>query len=69
MFHVFISKVEPKTVKIVFEHLDWVVLMQSELAEFDRNKLWRLIPTPKNVCVVGLKWVFKNKIDKEGNIV
>ena len=43
--------------------------MQVELAEFERNRVWRLIPTPEDVSVVGLKWVFKNKYDKEGNIV
>ena len=43
--------------------------MQAELNEFERNKVWRLIPTPPNVSVVGLKWVFRNKVYKEGNVV
>lgn len=60
-----ISKIEPKTVKIALEHLDWVTTMQSELAEFERNKVWRWSSTPENVFVVGLKWVFINKFDKE----
>ena len=48
---------------------DWVEAMQAELGEFERNKVWRLIPTPPDVSVVGLKWVFRNKLDKEGNVV
>lgn len=55
---------EPKTMKIALEHLDWLTRMQSKLAEFERNKMWRLIPTPNDVSVVGLKWVFRNKLDK-----
>ena len=43
--------------------------MQDELNEFERNKVWRLIPTPKDASVVGLKWVFRNKMDKEGNVI
>ena len=39
MFNVFISKIEPKTVKIAMEHSDWVVAMQSELSEVERNKV------------------------------
>lgn len=43
MFHVFISKIEPKTIKISFEHPDWVVAMQAELqvelAEFNIYKV------------------------------
>ncbi|KAL4581752.1 hypothetical protein LXL04_006280 [Taraxacum kok-saghyz] len=41
----------------------------AELNDFERNKAWRLIPTPPNVSVVGLKWVFRNKVDREGNVV
>ncbi|KAL4564910.1 hypothetical protein LXL04_028986 [Taraxacum kok-saghyz] len=65
----FLSKIEPKNVKIALDHSDWVEAMQAELNEFERNKVWRLIPTPPDVSVVGLKWVFRNKVDKEGNVV
>ncbi|KAI3767848.1 hypothetical protein L2E82_18277 [Cichorium intybus] len=38
MFHSFISKVEPKTVKIALDHADWVQAMQDELNKFERNR-------------------------------
>ncbi|KAL4578457.1 hypothetical protein LXL04_014580 [Taraxacum kok-saghyz] len=69
MYSSFLSKIEPKNVKIAMDDSDWVEAMQAELAEFERNKVWRLIPTPPDVSVVGLKWVFRNKLDKEGNVV
>ena len=69
MFNSFVSKVEPKTVNIALDHSDWVQAMQDELNEFERNKVWRLIPTPPDASVVGLKWVFRNKMDKEGNVI
>ena len=28
-----------------------------------------MIPTPKDASVVGLSWVFQNKLDKEGNVI
>ncbi|XP_052621619.1 uncharacterized mitochondrial protein AtMg00810-like [Lactuca sativa] len=68
VFNVFISKLEPKTVKVALEHLDWVDAMQSELTEFERNKVWSLIPKPKDVSLIGFKWIFKNKTDKEGSV-
>ena len=43
--------------------------MQAELSEFERNKVWRLIPKPVDVSIVGLKWIYKNKTDKDGNII
>ena len=69
MFNSFVSKIEPKTVNIALDHSDWVQAMQNELNEFERNKVWRLIPTPKDAFVVGLKWVFQNKMDKERNVI
>ncbi|KAI3515898.1 hypothetical protein L1887_14803 [Cichorium endivia] len=69
MFHSFISKIEPKTVKVALDHADWVQAMQDELNEFERNKVWRLVPTPEKASVLGMKWVFRNKLDKEGNVI
>ena len=42
----FISKIKPKSAKIAMEDPDWIVSMQSELDEFERNKVWRLVPKP-----------------------
>ena len=69
MFHSFISKIEPKNVKIALDHSDWVQAMQDELNEFERNNVWKLVPAPKDASILGMKWVFRNKLDKEGNVV
>ena len=58
MFNVFISRIEPNTIKIAIEDQDCIVSMQSELAKFERNKVRRLVPKPKDVFVIGLKWIF-----------
>ena len=42
--------------------------MQEELNEFERNKVWKLVPRPKNRSVVGTKWVFRNKTYSDGII-
>ena len=42
--------------------------MQEELNEFERNKVWTLVPRPKNRSVIGTKWVFRNKTDSDGII-
>ncbi|KAI3723846.1 hypothetical protein L2E82_35607 [Cichorium intybus] len=47
--------VEPKNVKDAFQHSDWVEAMQSELADFERNKVWRLIPKAANTSIVDLE--------------
>ncbi|CAM9000496.1 unnamed protein product [Rhodiola kirilowii] len=42
--------------------------MQEELGEFRRNDVWDLVPRPDGVNVIGTKWIFKNKSNKQGNI-
>ena len=46
----------------------WVLAMLEELNQFKRNKVWTLVPRPKNHPIFGAKWVFRNKIDEQGII-
>ena len=43
--------------------------MQEELNQFGRNKVWELVPRPKNKSVIGAKWVFRNKLDETGTMI
>ena len=69
MFNSFVSKIEPKIVNVVLDHAYSLKAMQEELNEFERNKVWRLVPILDNALVIGIKWVFRNKMDKEGNVI
>ena len=31
--------------------------------------MWKLAPRLENVHVIGIKWIFKNKIDEDGEII
>jgi hypothetical protein len=42
--------------------------IQEELNNFKRNKVWNLVPHPKQ-NVVGTKWVFHNKQDEYGVVI
>ena len=42
--------------------------MQKELNQFERNKVWTLVPRLKNYLIIGTKWVFRNKLNKLGAI-
>ena len=49
---------------------DWVIAMQKEVNQFERNNVWKLVPRPKNKFVirtVGFRWLKtqqKRKIKK-----
>jgi len=62
----FLSQEEPKKVEDALLDPDWVSAMQEELNQFERNKVWKLVPRPKKRSVIGTKWVFRNKTDETG---
>ncbi|GJX71942.1 hypothetical protein Tco_0309113 [Tanacetum coccineum] len=47
-------------------NLSWIIAMQEELNQFIANEVWELVPQPKNMTIIGTKWVFRNKLDKNG---
>ncbi|GJQ92456.1 retrovirus-related pol polyprotein from transposon TNT 1-94 [Tanacetum coccineum] len=46
--------------------LIWIIAMQEELNQFIANDVWELVPQPKNMTIIGTKWVFRNKLDENG---
>lgn len=43
--------------------------MQEEPNLFEMNKVWPLISPPENHSIIGTKWVFKNKLGEDGEII
>ncbi|GKD41401.1 retrovirus-related pol polyprotein from transposon TNT 1-94 [Tanacetum coccineum] len=67
-FFCFISTIEPKNVNEALADESWIVVMQEELNQFIANDVWELVPQPRNMTIIGTKWVFRNKLD-ENDIV
>ncbi|GKC03144.1 retrovirus-related pol polyprotein from transposon TNT 1-94 [Tanacetum coccineum] len=66
LFADFLSEIEPKIVSEELKHLGWVDVMQEDLNQFYRNKVWTLVPLPYGKIAIGSKWVFRNKKDEHG---
>jgi hypothetical protein len=56
---------EPLKVEKALEDEDWVMAMQEELNNFERNQVWILVERPKTNAI-GTKWAFHNKQDENG---
>nr|GEX73250.1 hypothetical protein [Tanacetum cinerariifolium] len=65
----FLMFVEPKTYKDALTQSCWIEAMQEELNEFERLKVWELVPRPDKVMVLTLKWIYKVKLDELGGIL
>ncbi|GKA67901.1 retrovirus-related pol polyprotein from transposon TNT 1-94 [Tanacetum coccineum] len=41
-----------------------IIAIQEELNQFVANDVWELVPQPRNMKIIGTKWVFRNKLDE-----
>ena len=42
--------------------------MNEELDEIEKNNTWELVPWPKDKNVIGTKWVFRKKLNEDGQV-
>ena len=42
--------------------------MQEEIEQIEKNKTWNLVPRPKDKNVIRTKWVYRNKLDEDGEV-
>ena len=43
--------------------------MQEELNQFERNKVGELVHALRNMNIIGIKWVYKNKMDEIDSVI
>ena len=63
-----LSTFEPKTVYDALENEDWISSMNEEIEQIERNETWSLVSRPRDKNVIGTKWVFRNKLDENGEV-
>ncbi|GJW09709.1 retrovirus-related pol polyprotein from transposon TNT 1-94 [Tanacetum coccineum] len=68
-FNEFLTHVKPKNYKQALEHSCLIEAMQEELHEFERLDVWVLVPSPGNILIILLKWIFKIKLDEYGKVL
>lgn len=49
--------------------VDWSKAMEEEIEQIEKNKTWSLFPRPEDKNVTGTKWVFRNKLDENGEVI
>jgi len=63
-----LSVIEPTTVDEALSNDGWILAMQEELNQFQRNDVWDLVPKPPQKNIIGTKWVFRNKLNEQGEV-
>nr|KAJ0217759.1 hypothetical protein LSAT_V11C300154580 [Lactuca sativa] len=68
MYVNFVSMILPDKIHTALQDANWIKAMQEELNEFERHKVWTLVPRPSGKTITGTRWVYRNKVDKDGII-
>ena len=61
--------VEPKNVDEACKNDYWKQAMKEELDQIVKNETWELVPRPTYKNVIGTKWVCRNKMNEQGEVV
>ncbi|RDX93608.1 putative mitochondrial protein, partial [Mucuna pruriens] len=64
-----LSNVEPKNVEEALLNDGWILTMQEELDQFQKNDVWKLVSPPNDKSIIGTNWIFRNKLDKNDKVV
>ncbi|XP_075097893.1 uncharacterized protein LOC142175212 [Nicotiana tabacum] len=60
---------KPKKVDEALKDPSWIQAMQEELDRFEKNQMWKVVPKPANIAVIGTEWVFRNKLNEDGKVI
>ena len=63
-----LSTIEPNCFEESRKDEFWNKAMDEELDQIEKNGTWELVPRPKNKNVIGTKWVFRNKLNEDGQV-
>ena len=62
------SVIEPQSFEEAGKHQNWVKAMLEEIQMIEKNNTWELVDRPKDREVIGVKWVYKTKLNPDGSI-
>jgi len=63
-----LSTIEPKNFDQASQDKSWTKEMEEEINQIEKNYTWELVDRPKNNNVIGTKWVFRNKLNEDGQV-
>ncbi|GJW41513.1 retrovirus-related pol polyprotein from transposon TNT 1-94 [Tanacetum coccineum] len=69
LYNSVLSKFKPKNFKSAITEDCWFQAMQDEIHEFDRLQVWELVLQPDCVMIIAIKWIYKVKLDKYGDVL
>lgn len=67
-FALYISSDDPVHYYNASREEKWVKAMEVEIQSIERNNTWELVSLPSQAKKIGVKWVYKTKLNEEGKV-
>lgn len=64
----FITSEDPNCFEEVVQEKVWRKAMEAEMLSIEENNTWELVDLPKGPKVVGVKWIFKTKLNEKAEV-
>ncbi|MCI29892.1 potassium transporter 12, partial [Trifolium medium] len=64
----FNAEAEPVNFEKAVKNEKWLSAMNEEIESIERNHTWELIELPHDKKTIGVKWVYKVKLNPKGEI-
>ena len=63
-----LAATEPTNVEEAMGSKTWVAAMKEEINMIEKNETWTLVDRPKHRKVIGVRWIYKTKLNSDGSI-
>ena len=62
------AMIEPNCYEEASKQEVWVKAMEEEVKMIEKNNIWKLVNCPHGKYIIGVKWVYKTKLNLDGTI-
>lgn len=64
----FMCILDPTSFQEASSHLKWKQAMDAEIVSIERNQTWSLTALPDEAKAIGVKWIYKTKLNELGEV-
>ncbi|KAL1218311.1 Retrovirus-related Pol polyprotein from transposon TNT 1-94 [Cardamine amara subsp. amara] len=64
----YVAEDDPQTFEDAIKHDKWRKAMEAEINSIEENDTWEPVELPKGAKVIGVKWVYKTKLNERGEV-
>ena len=63
-----VAAIEPTNYVEAATDQKWLDAMKEELKMIEKNQTWELVDRPQHKKAIGVKWIFRTKLNSDGSV-